>query len=128
MPNSDLEANKSVVLDFYEQVVNQRDFVAASRYLGDSYIQHRTDAADGPSGLEEFIERMRGKFPDSHCEVKRVIAEGDYVVLHVHVVREPGAVGSKHVDIFRVRDGKVVEHWDIDQAIEATAVNTNGPF
>jgi predicted SnoaL-like aldol condensation-catalyzing enzyme len=123
-----LDDIKAIVLDFYEQLVNRRDFEAASRHLGEVYVQHRADAEDGLEGLRRFVERMRDRYPQSQCTVKRVVAEGDLVVLHVHVVREPGALGSKHVDIFRVDGDKVVEHWDIDQPIELDAVNTNGPF
>jgi predicted SnoaL-like aldol condensation-catalyzing enzyme len=59
---------------------------------------------------------------------KRVFADGDYVILHVHVTREPGARGSAHVDIFRLDGGKVAEHWDVDEPIPAGAANPNGPF
>ncbi|MGH8316735.1 MAG: nuclear transport factor 2 family protein [Steroidobacteraceae bacterium] len=63
-----------------------------------------------------------------HADVKRVLADGDFVVLHSHVTRHSGDRGSKHIDIFRLEDGKLVEHWDIDQPIAETSVNPNGPF
>jgi predicted SnoaL-like aldol condensation-catalyzing enzyme len=124
----DLEANKRIVLEFYEHVVNRRDFSAAARYLGPYYIQHRADAKDGMGGLKEFIERMRQAYPHSRCQVKRVFADGDFVILHVHVVREPGTRGSAHVDLFRVEHGQVVEHWDVDEPIPASSTNSNSPI
>jgi predicted SnoaL-like aldol condensation-catalyzing enzyme len=124
----DLETNKRTVLAFYEHVVKCRDFTAAARFLAPVLIQHRNDAADGADGLREFIERMRVAYPRSHYEIKKVFAEGDYVILHVHVVREPGARGSAHVDIFRIDNGKVAEHWDVDEQIPPEIANPHGPF
>jgi predicted SnoaL-like aldol condensation-catalyzing enzyme len=120
------EHNKKMVMDFYEQVVNQRNFEAASNYLGPYYIQHNPDAADGVEGLKTFIHTMREKFPNGHCKILRVFADGDYVILHVHVVREPGTLGSVNMDIFRLENGKVVEHWDVNQPIPETTVNPQG--
>ena len=124
----DPEANKRTVLAFYEDAVNRRDSAAAERLLGPVYIQHRSDAADGADGLREFIGRMRARHPHSHTEIKQVFADGDHVILHVHVVREPGQRGSAHVDIFRLDQGKIVEHWDVDAPIPATSAHSNGPF
>jgi predicted SnoaL-like aldol condensation-catalyzing enzyme len=122
------EANKATVLAFYEKIVNQRDFNAASCYIGSYYKQHRSDVADGLEGLGDFMERSKRINPDLHADVKRVFADGDFVILHSHVTRSRDDRGSKHVDIFRLEDGKVVEHWDIDQPIAETSVNSNGPF
>jgi predicted SnoaL-like aldol condensation-catalyzing enzyme len=124
----DLEANKRTVLAFYEHAVQRRDFTAAARFLAPVLIQHRNDAADGADGLREFIVRMRAAYPRSHYEIKRVFAEDDYVVLHVHVVREPGTRGSAHVDIFRLDNDKIAEHWDVDEPIPAEIANPHGPF
>ena len=122
------EDNKRIILEFYENVVNRRDVAAATKNLGPTYIQHRADAEDGVEGLKTFMLRMRERFPQLHAEVKRVFADGDFVILQVHVVREPGDRGSKHVDIFRLEGGKPVEHWDIDQPIPEHFVHDNGPF
>ena len=107
---ADPEANKKIVVDFYEKALNQKDFEAASKYFGPRYIQHNPTAASGPEGLKALVTFLKEKFPNSHSEIKRVIAEGDYVVLHVHSVREPGQRGRAIVDIFRLEDGKIVEH------------------
>jgi predicted SnoaL-like aldol condensation-catalyzing enzyme len=119
-----MEMNKKIVLEFYEQVVNRRDFEAASHSLGPYYIQHNPDAADGAEGLKTFM--MRERSPHGHCEVKRVFADGDSVILHVHVIRELGTRGSAHIDIFRLEQGKVVEHWDVDQPLPEKTVNPHG--
>ena len=122
------EANKKVVVDFYEKAINQKDFEAASKYFGNRYVQHNPGAADGPEGLKAFLGFLKEKFPQSKSEIKRVFADGAYVILHVHAVREPGTRGSAIVDIFKLEDGKIVEHWDVIQAIPEKAANNNGMF
>ena len=122
------EANKKVVLDFYEKAINQKNYEAAAVHFGPRYTQHNPNAADGPEGLKAFLGFLREKFPASRSEVKRVFAEGDYVILHVHAVREPGTRGSAIVDIFKLEGGKIVEHWDVVQPVPDKALNANGMF
>jgi len=122
------EANKKAVLAFYEAGLNQKDFAAASQYFGPRYIQHNPLAKDGPEGFKAFLEFLRAKYPQSHSEIKQVFADGDYVILHVHTVREPGTRGNAIVDIFRLENGKIVEHWDVVQPIPDQAANPNGMF
>ena len=125
---ADPAANKKTVVDFYEKAINQKDFDAASRHLGSRYIQHNPVAPDGPEGLKGFIGFLKSKFPDSKSEIKRVFAEGDYVILHVHAVREPGTRGRAIIDIFRLENGKIVEHWDVAQDIPEKMPHNNGMF
>jgi predicted SnoaL-like aldol condensation-catalyzing enzyme len=122
------EANKKTVIAFYEAGLNQKDFAKAAQYFGPRYIQHNPNAADGPEGFKRFVEFLREKFPQSHSEIKQVFADGDYVILHVHAVREPGTRGNAIVDIFRLENGKIVEHWDVVQPIPEHAANANGMF
>ena len=122
------EANKKAVLEFYEQGLNRKDFDAAAKFIGPRYVQHNPTAPDGPEGLKAFLAFLREKFPDSHSEIKRAFAEGDYVILHVHSVREKGSRGRAIVDIFKLEDGKIVEHWDVVQDIPEKSTNGNGMF
>jgi predicted SnoaL-like aldol condensation-catalyzing enzyme len=122
------DTNKKNVVEFYEKALNQKDFEAASRYLGPRYTQHNPVAADGPEGLKAFIQFLRDKFPSSRSEIKRVFADGDYVIVHVHAMREPGTRGRAIIDIFKLENGKIVEHWDVGQDIPEKAANPNGMF
>jgi predicted SnoaL-like aldol condensation-catalyzing enzyme len=122
------EANKKTVLEFYEAAINQKDFDKAAPYIGSRYTQHNPNAADGPEGLKRFLGFLREKFPQAHSEIKQVFADGDYVILHVHSVREPGSRGNAIVDIFKLENGKVVEHWDVIQPIPEQSANSNGMF
>jgi predicted SnoaL-like aldol condensation-catalyzing enzyme len=123
-----MEENKRAVLQFYEAAINQKDFEAASKFLGPHYIQHNPNAADGAEGLKAFLAFLREKFPNYHSDIKRVFADGDYVILHVHNVPTPGARGNAIIDIFRLDDGKVTEHWDVRQEIPEKTANTNTMF
>jgi predicted SnoaL-like aldol condensation-catalyzing enzyme len=122
------EANRQTVLAFYEKGLNQKDADAALAYVGDRYTQHNPNAQDGPEGFRKFIALLREKFPNSHSEIKRSFVDGDYVVLHVHAVREPGTNGNAIVDIFKLENGKIVEHWDVVQPIPETSANNNTMF
>ena len=125
---ADLEANKKTVLEFYEKGLNQKDFDAASKYFGPKYVQHNPGAPDGIEGFKGFIAFRKEKFPNAHSEIKRVFADGDYVILHVHNVATPGERGSAIVDIFRLENGKIVEHWDVVQPIPEKTANSNTMF
>ena len=122
------EANRKAVLAFYEKGLNQKDADGALAYVGDRYVQHNPNAADGPEGFKKFIGFLREKFPNSHSEIKRTFVDGDTVILHVHAVREPGTRGNAIVDIFKLENGKIVEHWDVVQPIPETPANNNTMF
>jgi predicted SnoaL-like aldol condensation-catalyzing enzyme len=123
-----MEENKKIVAEFYDAALNQKDFEKASKYLGSRYTQHNPVAADGPEGLKAFLAFLKDKFPNNRSEIKRIFADGDYVIVHVHAVREPGTRGNAIIDIFKLENGKVVEHWDVIQPIPEKAANNNGMF
>jgi len=122
------KANKAAVLAFYDAALNKLDFEAASKYLGPVYKQHNPTAADGPEGLKGFLAYLKTTFPQTHSEVTMSFADGDYVILRVHAIRTPGTAGNAIVDIFRLENGKVVEHWDSVQPIPDKAANANTMF
>jgi predicted SnoaL-like aldol condensation-catalyzing enzyme len=123
-----LESNKKTAIAFYDAAINQKNYDAAIKYLGAHYKQHNPTAADGAEGLKGFIDFLKSKYPNQKGEIKHVVAEGDLVVLHVHSTRGDNTPGRAIVDIFRLENGKVVEHWDVIQDIPEKASNTNGMF
>ena len=125
---ADPETNKKIVIEFYDKALNQMDFEAASKYFGPRYVQHNPNVPDGIESFKGLITMLKEKFPNSHSEIKRALAEGDLVMLHVHSVREPGQRGRAIVDIFRLENGKIVEHWDVIQDVPEKAANNNTMF
>ncbi len=121
------EKNKEIVKTFYDLIINQKDFEAAKPYIGKRYRQHNPLVKDYPEGLREFIEFLRDNFPEARSEIKRVIAEDDFVVLHVHSIRNKD-LERAIIEIFRLEDGKIEEHWDVIQQIPETSANPNGMF
>ena len=123
-----LEANKKAVQEFYDLIINKKDFKSASKYIGSRYTQHNPLVADGPEGLKAFVEFLKSDYPDAKSDIKRVFAEGDYVILQVHSVRVPNTRGRAIIEIFLLENRKIVEHWDAIQDIPETSANPNGMF
>jgi predicted SnoaL-like aldol condensation-catalyzing enzyme len=124
------EANKANTVAFHKKAVFEGEVENAFRlYAGGSYRQHNPLIEDGMEGLRKFVAWILANHPDAHGEIKRVFADGDYVILHSqwHGLSDSPR-GEAVVDIYRLEDGKVVEHWDVVQPIPETAANKNTMF
>jgi predicted SnoaL-like aldol condensation-catalyzing enzyme len=120
--------NKQIVSEFYEKGLNQKDADAGVSYLGARYTQHNPTVADGPEGFRKFIAFLKEKFPQARGDIKRIFADGDYVILHQHAVREPGTRGVAVIDIYKLENGKIIEHWDVIQPVPETTASGNSMF
>jgi predicted SnoaL-like aldol condensation-catalyzing enzyme len=122
------EANKKMVLDFYQQFFGDKDISAADKYLLPSYIQHNPLAATGREAVKRFFTPFFANpaIPKTKIDVKRVAADGDLVWLHIR----SKTTGSERavVDIFRIQNGKIAEHWDVIQAVPSKSANSNTMF
>ena len=126
--SSPAEANKKIVTAFYERLINRKDPSAIDEFVGPRYIQHNPNVADGPEGLLAFAREINARYPNMHLELKRAIAEGDLVSVHVHGKQSPDDRGIVSIDIFRLENGKLAEHWDVSQEVPETSANDNGMF
>ena len=124
------ETNKDIAVDFYKKALFEGRVEEAFRiYAGVPYRQHNPLIEDGMEGVKKFVAFVMATHLDAHCEIKRVFADGDHVILHSHwhgLSDNPR--GEAVVDIFRLEGGKAVEHWDVIQPIPETSANGNTMF
>ncbi len=120
-----LEENKKNAIAFYKMAYEGSPKEAVELYIGDEYIQHNPDVANGTQGFIDYFERMQEEYLEKSIEFVRCIAEGDLVALHTHQTW-PGNDEYVTMDFFRFDiNGKIVEHWDSIQQIPAQSANEN---
>jgi predicted SnoaL-like aldol condensation-catalyzing enzyme len=123
------EHNAAIVTAFYDLAFNEHRVAEAfDRYGGDIYVQHSPGLPDGRAAVEAALTPYFRDNPLARAEIRRVITHGDLVVLHVHAKTDPIDRGRAVVEIFRVLDGRIVEHWDVIQTIPSGAANENTMF
>ena len=121
----DTELNKENAIAFYRTAYEGNPRLAVERYVGDQYIQHNPDVADGTEGFITYFERMRDEYPEKSIAFVRCIAEGNLVALHTHQTW-PGNDQYVTMDFFRFDErGKICEHWDAIQQIPEHSANPN---
>lgn len=127
--STDIEANKKIVREFYETAFNRhRPVEAMDRYVGDKYIQHNPFVANGKKPFIDFFVEFYKKHPKAKTDIKRILGDGDLVVVHTHSMVDDNDKGRAVVDIFRIENGKIVEHWDVSQNIPEKSANENTMF
>jgi predicted SnoaL-like aldol condensation-catalyzing enzyme len=119
------ERNKQILRELYEEVFCRHNLGAADRYLHEDYVQHDPNAAQGRAGFIEFHKAFFQAIPDVRTTINMMVAEGDLVFVYsTYTGTHTGdglmglsATGNKInydvVDMFRLRDGKLCEHWDV---------------
>lgn len=122
------EANRTLVLDFYDRFFNQHDVKGASAVVAEDYRQHNPDVPDGKAPFVDFFKGYFKDHPQSRVKVVRSATDGDLVYLHVHATNGPDDRGQAVLDIFRVENGKIVQHWDVIQDVPSEAANNNTMF
>jgi predicted SnoaL-like aldol condensation-catalyzing enzyme len=126
MATSTPEENKQLVLKAAKELFSDLDLTALDRYWSDSYIQHNPLYPDGKEPLRALIQGAIDAGVSTSVEVKRVAAEGDLVWAHAKSFFFGKELAT--VEIFRVENGKIVEHWDIIQEVPALSANSNTMF
>ncbi|MBQ4822768.1 ester cyclase [Aquimarina sp. MMG016] len=124
----DLQKNKENAIAFYKTAYEGNPKKAVELYVGDQYIQHNPDVADGKQGFIYYFDKMQKEYPDKSITFVRCIAEDNLVALHTHQVW-PGNDEYVTMDFFLFNEqGKIIEHWDAIQQIPEKSAHNNGMF
>lgn len=122
------QANLDHVLGLFEHVLGPMDSAAVDRFIAPGYIQHSQLAPPGRDALKSFLDMIRAETPQAVHDVKRAFVDGDHVTVHYHVRRWPNDKGWAVIDIFRLENGMIVEHWDVLQDVVEGGPNPLSPF
>lgn len=122
------QANLDLVLALFAEVLNPMDSSAVDRFIAPDYVQHSQLAPPGREALKAFLDKIRAETPEAVHDVKRAFVDGDHVIVHYNVRRWPGDKGFAVIDIFRVKDGLIAEHWDVLQDVVEGGPNPLSPF
>jgi predicted SnoaL-like aldol condensation-catalyzing enzyme len=111
------EKNKALVLEAFDTLFNQRDYEAAERFWSPNYIQHSAHIEAGREGLFNLV---KGIPPTLRYESGLIVADGDFVIVHGRFSGFGAPVNWIAADILLIKDGILVEHWDViqDEATE----------
>ena len=127
MNDSKAENNKAIVLEAFDTLFNKRDYTAAERFWSPNYIQHSAHIEPGRDGLFNLIKSIP---PTLRYEPGVIVAEGDVVIIHGRFSGFGLAVNWIAADIIRMKDGILIEHWDViqDEATKEQSKSGNPMF
>jgi predicted SnoaL-like aldol condensation-catalyzing enzyme len=112
MQNTVQEKNKALVLEASDALFNRRDYAAAERFWSPDYIQHSAHIAPGRDGLFNLVKNAPAALK---YEPGVIVADGDFVIVHGRFSGHGLAVNWIAADILRIKDGILIEHWDVIQ-------------
>ena len=121
-------SNTNAAVSFLKLASSGNVSEAYSKFVGEGFRHHNPYFAGSAEALQAGMEENASQNPNKVLDVKRVIAEGDVVVTHSHVRQKPDDLGAAVVHIFRFESGKIVELWDLGQAVPDESPNENGMF
>lgn len=124
--NQQLEENKMMVANLYQEIFGDKNIDAVDKYIGDNYIQHNPAVGDGKEALKEALRVWFKDAPKEKIDIQHIGADGNFV--YIHTKSKQGNKTISVMDIFRVDGGKVVEHWDVMQEVPAKSANDHPMF
>jgi predicted SnoaL-like aldol condensation-catalyzing enzyme len=128
-PENSREEYRDLAVNFLDLAMNRHHVQeAANRYLTETYIQHNPNVADGRQAFIDAFTVFLKKYPERSWTPKRIFVDGDYVIVHGLYKNNAEERGTAAVDIFRIKDGKIAEHWDVLQSVPEKAANPHPMF
>lgn len=121
------EKNKQIATTAYQRIFGDLDITAVDEYMSKDFIQHNPTIADGPEGVKALVEMLVSQgVSKQKIEFKHIMAEGDIVILHSRY--EMAGKEWRFIDIYRVENNKLFEHWDAMMQIPDKRANNNPMF
>ncbi len=121
-----IEDNKKLVADFYQELFGDKNVDAIDKYIGDTYIQHNPALPDGKDALKQGATQWFKGAPKEKVDIQHLNAEGDFV--YIHTKSKMGPKTFSVIDIFRIENGKIAEHWDVIQEVPEKSANPHPMF
>ncbi|CAN7663806.1 nuclear transport factor 2 family protein [Neorhizobium tomejilense] len=119
--------HKQLAMTAYQRIFGDLDVSAVDEYLSKDFIQHNPTIADGPKGVKQLVEMLASQgVQKQKIEFKHVVTDGDIVILHTRY--EMAGDEWRFIDIYRVENDKLVEHWDAMMQMPGTRANNNPMF
>ena len=109
--------NKEVIASFYKEFFNEHDVASATKYVREDYIQHNPGVGQGRQALMDAFADKFKEHPEFCLNIKFMIEEDDMVAVYLKNVDTQGNTRCRVVDIYRLVDGRLAEHWDVLQPV-----------
>jgi len=118
------------VVDAFDQMAffDHKPVEAVMKYVSADVIEHDPTTANGRQGILDYFKKRDWSKSEMQDKIYREIVQGDMVVVHHHIMDHPGDIGMAAVDIFRVENGLIVEHWDVLQQVPQQPANKLSMF
>lgn len=120
--------NHELVIEMFKNVLMPLDPTHVDKYMRPDYIQHSALVSDGIAGLKQFLAEKAAAFPNAEIVLKRSFVEGNFVICHYHVRETPETAGLAVIDLFRIEDHQIAEHWEAVQPVIENLPHSNGLF
>jgi predicted SnoaL-like aldol condensation-catalyzing enzyme len=120
--------NRALILTFYYKFFNNHEVNFVNSVMREDYIQHNPNLATGRQPFVDFFTPIFQQNPGFRSDIAHIGAEGDLVWVHAHQTTSPSDPGQDAIDIYRIQDGTIAEHWDSVEAVSTSPANSNGQF
>ncbi|RWY52461.1 nuclear transport factor 2 family protein [Mucilaginibacter gilvus] len=121
-----LSLNKKMVAEFYQEFFGDKNIGALDKYLAENYIQHNPALPDGREALRQGATLWFKGAPKTKIDIQHLAADGNFV--YIHLKSKMGDKVSSVIDIFRIENGKIAEHWDVIQDVPEKSANAHPMF
>lgn len=124
---SQVETNKQIAITAYQRIFGDLDVTGVDEYMSKDFLQHNPTTPDGPEGVKALVQMLISQgVLKQKIVFKHVVADSDIVFLHSRY--EMAGKEWRFIDIYRIENGKLAEHWDAMMQMPDNRGNNNPMF